>query len=286
MADPPKTEHGTVGTHAPNDPEDWSWPAVDTNLAIRFDHLDGEVIGPLLATDVTDYKIYNHGGKPSEERTGWMSDDNIAVFVTEARLAYACPDLQTEGGPPRTATAGHIRFPWVCMLEFTTKQNWLTYEILRVFYEDHEGLKVFEMIFDKREKAASLATILVQRIAAYQLASTTPKEPSTVRQLQSLRELQQLPVPKKFEFTTVDIPGYSSFGTGQDHAPADAPSRLLAHSGSTPEVRTECTPPLRALKFNPPPTWPSPPTGWTPGPDWQPDPAWPTPPPGWKLWVE
>ncbi|MBA3641804.1 MAG: DUF4041 domain-containing protein, partial [Acidobacteria bacterium] len=38
-------------------------------------------------------------------------------------------------------------------------------------------------------------------------------------------------------------------------------------------------------RFNPPPGWPSPPTGWTPPEGWQPDPAWPPPPPGWELWT-
>ncbi|MEO6704062.1 MAG: CPBP family intramembrane glutamic endopeptidase [Jatrophihabitantaceae bacterium] len=38
--------------------------------------------------------------------------------------------------------------------------------------------------------------------------------------------------------------------------------------------------------FNPPPTWPEPPAGWTPPPGWQPDPNWPEPPPGWKFWIK
>jgi hypothetical protein len=41
-----------------------------------------------------------------------------------------------------------------------------------------------------------------------------------------------------------------------------------------------------ARKFNPPPNWPKPPEGFTPGPGWQPDPSWPPPPHGWQLWTE
>lgn len=37
--------------------------------------------------------------------------------------------------------------------------------------------------------------------------------------------------------------------------------------------------------FNPPPGWPSPPLGWTPGPDWQADPSWPPAPEGWQFWI-
>ena len=37
--------------------------------------------------------------------------------------------------------------------------------------------------------------------------------------------------------------------------------------------------------FNPPPGWPTPPTGWVPPKGWKPDPAWPAPPPGWQLWI-
>jgi hypothetical protein len=39
------------------------------------------------------------------------------------------------------------------------------------------------------------------------------------------------------------------------------------------------------MRFNPPPSWPPSPPGWTPPPGWQPDPSWPPPPPGWQLWV-
>jgi hypothetical protein len=39
------------------------------------------------------------------------------------------------------------------------------------------------------------------------------------------------------------------------------------------------------MRFNPPPSWPPAPPGWTPPPDWQPDPSWPPLPPGWPLWV-
>lgn len=41
-----------------------------------------------------------------------------------------------------------------------------------------------------------------------------------------------------------------------------------------------------SVRFNPPPGWPVPSTGWSPPPDWRPDPTWPPPPPGWSLWME
>lgn len=40
------------------------------------------------------------------------------------------------------------------------------------------------------------------------------------------------------------------------------------------------------MRFNPPPGWPTPPSGWSPPEDWKPDASWPTPPPGWDLWVD
>ena len=40
------------------------------------------------------------------------------------------------------------------------------------------------------------------------------------------------------------------------------------------------------LRYNPPPTWPPPPPGFTPKRGWQPDPAWPPPPAGWPFWVD
>lgn len=39
-----------------------------------------------------------------------------------------------------------------------------------------------------------------------------------------------------------------------------------------------------ALRFNPPPGWPTP-EDFVPGPGWQPDPSWPPLPAGWQLWV-
>jgi hypothetical protein len=43
--------------------------------------------------------------------------------------------------------------------------------------------------------------------------------------------------------------------------------------------------PVSQQRFNPPPSWPTPPQGWAPPPGWQPDRSWPAPPPGWQLWV-
>lgn len=40
------------------------------------------------------------------------------------------------------------------------------------------------------------------------------------------------------------------------------------------------------MRFNPPPNWPTPPSGWQPPTEWQPDPSWPAPPPGWQFWIE
>ena len=41
-----------------------------------------------------------------------------------------------------------------------------------------------------------------------------------------------------------------------------------------------------ALRFNPPPNWPTPPAGFIPDENWQPDPAWGPAPDGWEFWVE
>lgn len=39
------------------------------------------------------------------------------------------------------------------------------------------------------------------------------------------------------------------------------------------------------MRFNPPPGWPRPPSGWSPPVGWKPDPSWPEPPIGWQLWL-
>jgi hypothetical protein len=39
-------------------------------------------------------------------------------------------------------------------------------------------------------------------------------------------------------------------------------------------------------RFNPPPSWPEPPTvGWRPPVGWEPDPEWPPAPSGWGFWL-
>ena len=48
------------------------------------------------------------------------------------------------------------------------------------------------------------------------------------------------------------------------------------------ELRRACND--RSMRYNPPPNWPAPPSGWVPEPAWSPDPSWPAPPPGWQLW--
>lgn len=277
-----KKWHGIVSTFEPNEPEDWCWPTINDDLTIRFDALDGDVIGPLAATDVTNYMIYDKGGRPREEPDCWVKGDNISVFITEARLVYVRPDAGTNAGAPRTARGGQLRYPWVCMLEFQTKQNWLTEEMLRLFYEDDEGLQILAVTFNKGQSAAALAAMVAQRIAAYQLAATNPKDPSTIEQLKRMRATDHLPTPRKYDYTSVDIPVYSRMGSGQEHAPTEAPSRLLGNHGAG---RDGSAPTPGALRFNPPPNWPPPPPGWAPPPGWKPDPSWPTPPPGWKLWV-
>lgn len=269
--------HGTVSTHEPNEPEDWSWPTINDDLSIRFDALDGEIIGPIAATSVTDYVFY-------DQRDGWLNDDQILVFLTEARLVYVCPNDNTNvGASParRTAMAGQLRYPWISLLEFTPKQNWITKKTLRLFYHD-DGTHIFHVTLDKKEDAAALARALVQRIASYQLAASNPKDQETIQKLQNLRATDHLPTPGMLDYTSVSIPVSSNMGSGQEHAPTHAPSRLLGNAVAMP-VSTERAP--TGLRFNPPPNWPTPPPGWAPAADWKPDPSWPPAPPGWKLWV-
>ncbi|WBQ05949.1 hypothetical protein [Kribbella sp. CA-293567] len=39
-------------------------------------------------------------------------------------------------------------------------------------------------------------------------------------------------------------------------------------------------------RFNPPPSWPEPPTAsWRPPLGWEPDPEWPDAPAGWGFWI-
>lgn len=42
---------------------------------------------------------------------------------------------------------------------------------------------------------------------------------------------------------------------------------------------------FRPMRFNPPPNWPEPMTGWRMPHGWQPDPRWGPVPDGWNLWI-
>lgn len=39
-------------------------------------------------------------------------------------------------------------------------------------------------------------------------------------------------------------------------------------------------------RYNPPPSWPTPPRGWVPTPDWTPPADFPPLPEGWQLWLD
>ena len=39
-------------------------------------------------------------------------------------------------------------------------------------------------------------------------------------------------------------------------------------------------------RYNPPPSWPTPPRGWVPTPEWTPPADFPSLPEGWQLWLD
>jgi hypothetical protein len=136
---------------------------------------------------------------------------------------------------------------------------------------------------NKKENATVLARTLTQRIAAYHLAAGNVKDQAIIEQLHELHRMtEHLNGPTKYQMAHIDIPEYVARGAGQEHAPTEAPSRLL---GVNVDAHADPSLPPQKLRFNPPPNWPTPPPGWTPWAGWQPDPSWPPPPPGWDLWV-
>ncbi|GAA1595616.1 HIRAN domain-containing protein [Actinoplanes couchii] len=74
------------------------------------------------------------------------------------------------------------------------------------------------------------------------------------------------------------------------HAPGAPETRVPDHrvpGASEPVVESQPAAARTARsRFNPPPNWPAPPSGWQPEAGWAPDPAWGEPPPGWQLWIE
>lgn len=283
-------EHGTIDAYEPNEPESYSHPAVNDDLSVQFDARDGHIIGPLLASGVEDLVVFNVNGRPKEVSVASYTGDRIAVYVTETRIVYMGRVSQV--GLRDRLVGGHLRYPWVCMVGYATKQNWLTDELLRLFYEGDDGLHIIAITFEKTANAASVATTVLQRIAAYHLASRAQKAPEVVQQLQMLYATPHLPTPKKYQHAIVDIPVYSRMGRGEEDAPIDAPSRVL-NQGATPtpapaQHRTATAPSAGSdtpRQFNSPPNWPTPPPGWTPPAGWQPDASWPAAPPGWRFWT-
>ena len=83
-------------------------------------------------------------------------------------------------------------------------------------------------------------------------------------------------------FTSFDLANVVPSAT-LDHLGAAVSRSPVRSCASRHQPRRQAAWPV--MRFNPPPGWPHPPTGWVPPSDWKPDPAWPPMPEGWQLWL-
>ena len=166
----------------------------DVSCHIELEELDGADIGRLSATALTVHSVN------PQKRLMSVRKIRAEVFITDARVAIACEKYDKGGGwrgfsvgGLMTATAlnavskarasmrrrgkmlvGHVRYPWLQKVGFTTKTGVLSGEQIRlVLTESTGGVKralMFDLLLPSNVSAAATAQAIAQRAARYRLA--------------------------------------------------------------------------------------------------------------------
>jgi hypothetical protein len=182
--------HTILDVIAPGEAESFAYPALNTDLTIKWDALDGTIIGPILASAV-GVKQFD-AGKNVFVEVASVPDVRINCYITEARIALVCPKYDKGGGwvggfavalnagskllaarrRHGTALTGHIRYPWVKGIYFQPKQGFRSVESLRIVYESDGSVLYLTLILDKSTDSSALAFGLMERVVAYRQADT------------------------------------------------------------------------------------------------------------------
>lgn len=208
-------------------------PAINRDLTIVREALDGEVIGPIGVESIRHQWYEYLGGN----RTQWSTAEDIqtpgaSLLLTEARYVICCPRYKTAAGStldrrrPRTALTAQLRHPWIRLIAFEASPGHWPYVDLR-FRTATSALQSLVAYFAPDVDVARLAYQLAQRAGAYRRAETEPLSPDDARGYDDLLRtgpitmspsnnwggVYKLPVPREAE-------------TGADVAPPAPPSQI------------------------------------------------------------
>jgi len=172
----------------------------DKNL-IAFEELDGESRDHLVGTALWVYERV--GGKLIERFSAVKL--RLDVFITDGRVAVACDKydkgggwivfgggggaLVTEGALNAAshllaarrrrgkALVGHVRYPWLTNVGFTSQANGSRSESIRMMLMERQGAADVSKVLDVRlpsdVDAGEVASRIAQRCVAYHLRYTT-----------------------------------------------------------------------------------------------------------------
>lgn len=242
---------------APGEPESFVYPALTTDLTIKWDDLDGKIVGPILASAVS---VKQHdAGKNKFVEVAAVSDVRISCHITEARVTLVCPKYDKGGHwigggmamalnagskllaarrRRGTALTGHIRYPWVKSIYFQPKQGMLSAESLRLVYQSDGSLMYLSLILDKSTDSSALAFGVMERVVAYRRADTDIFADAEAQAFDALLAAGKVPDPKKGSMAGYEIPTNWPAPGGEQYAPTRPPSKSGASTATGPAGRS------------------------------------------------
>lgn len=250
-----------LDVHRPGMPEVLGLPELNSDLSLKLDANDGDVIGPVEANEFVVEHLWEvpRGGitwRPSIS----LNKVSISSYLTESRLVYICANYRKfrarivggftggESTSGRTfakttdgaALVGELRFPWILAWEW----QGTTLRFLVASNSTHPAPKPYyfalriSIMLRKRRDLQALTGVLTSRIAAYRLADSSPKDEATVEHLRELvaERMVSERIPTRLDYLygsdfspEVGIPGSMPWGLGMEYAPSAPPSQVLSH---------------------------------------------------------
>jgi hypothetical protein len=196
---------------------------------IEFDGFDGDDWQHFVATELKVHEL--RGGKLVTHVHD--ADIKAEVFITEGRVAVACEKYDKGGGWRGTSLTGmvalnaisharaavrrhgkmlvgHVRYPWLKAVGFTSKAGWATHEAIRLSLAEQVGGAERPLFLDitlpKGLDGRELARAVTRRCALYRLQHETLTESARLG-FEALLDPPELePIPKTFVFQA--MPNY------------------------------------------------------------------------------
>lgn len=248
-----------LDVHRPGMPEVLGLPELNSDLSLKLDANDGDVIGPVEANELVVEHLWEvPRGSIIWQASISLNRVSISSYLTESRLVYVCANYgkfrarilggltggestsgrtfakTTDGAP----LVGELRFPWILAWEWQgTTLRFLvaaksTYPAPKPSYS---ALRISIMLL-KRQDLQALTGVLTSRIAAYRLADSSPKGEATVEHLRELVAGRMVSerIPTRLDYLygsdfspEIGIPGSMPWGFGMEYGPSAPPSQLL-----------------------------------------------------------